>query len=133
MNPMPPRDALTEEHVQLAALICEDEKTISDGAGYHNKHKWERVKEVFKADKATIFSDINYQDWFHKDDPRTCEAASFMADLRVQWLTKMLEDYPASFGLHNFYLVNQQWYVRLRERARMHVLGELIKRHGKLI
>lgn len=130
---MPPKEALTEEQIGWAANVCDDDKIITGDSILNNKQKWNRVKEVFKADKASLFSDIDYRDWFSKDDPRTCEAAAFFADLRAQWLAKMLDGNPTNPYLHRWYLLNKQWQVRLRERARMHVMGELIKRHGKLI
>lgn len=132
---IPPRNLLTEEQFQLGIELCKDETTITDGTGFSNKDKWERIIDTFRIDKQhhTIFSDLDVIDILRRDQGKLCEAASHMCDLRCQWLTKMLEKFPQSAPhWHYWYVLNRQWQIPLRERARMHYLSEALKQQARL-
>lgn len=122
-------DDITEEHLQLANTLCNDEKTVTDQSGMSNKAKWERALEIFMAgDKATIFSQVDYESIYRDDQARNCEGASYIADLRAQFFERMLKKDPANQKYHALYVQNRVWQVRFRERAFMDILSEVAKK-----
>lgn len=132
---VPPRNLLTEEQFQIGLALCKDEKTITDGTGYTNKDKWDKITDIFRIDKThhSIFSDLDLIDVLRRDQGLLCEAAAYMCDLRCQWLLKMLEQHPQGVvHWHRWYVLNRQWQIPLRERARMHYLSEALKQHARL-
>lgn len=132
---IPPKNLLTEEQFQIGVELTKDDKIISDVSGLTNKDKWERLVDTFRIDpnQHTIFSELDVVDIMRRDNGKMCEAAAFMCDLRCQWLAKMIDKYPVGVvHWHRWYVMNRQWLVPLRERARMHYLGEALKHHARL-
>ena len=122
---------VSEQHLQVGTSICADEKTVTDSTGLSNKEKWNKVEEIFKTDKATIFASIDYEGIYHEDQARNCEGAAYVAELRAQFFSKMLSMEPSNRQYHALYLQNRVWQVRLRERANMDVFVEVAKRVSK--
>ncbi len=126
---LPPK---SETHAQLARELIANRSVISDETGLNNYQKMEFIREVFGSTDATIFSEIAYEQIYIDDTARTCEAASFVAELRTQYLAKMLDEKPADARSHYLYLVNRQWCVRLRERSRMQAYNKMSRKYGRM-
>lgn len=123
-NYMPPE--ATEEDLIVCARICDDPIFVSDATGLTNFDKWNHTKRVFDATNANLFSIISFEAIYANDEVVACEAASFMADLRVQFFEHYLATEKDDLNLHMLWLRNKQWYVKLRERANLrHVTKSL--------
>lgn len=120
----------TEQQVQDAVKLTEDEDTVTDSSGLNNKEKWEKAKHVFNAPQASLFARLDYTEVYNDDVSRTAEAAYYIADLRKQYLSKLLDNNPGEDYeyLHICYRENLVWLVRLRERARLTDFCEAAKR-----
>lgn len=115
------------QDIQLCEAIVADSLVSDPSINITNQQKWEHVKKTFKAPPdTTLFARISYESVYDTDDPVKCEATAFVADLRIQYLEKRLEK-EFSPTLHGLYLANIQWMVKLRERARMKGLQQMLK------
>lgn len=107
----------TPEDLDLSARICSDDKTISDTSGLTNRAKWEFAMSIFDCPECTLFSALSFEDVYALDDPDKAVAASYIADLRTQFLAKQLKQYPANLEVHELYIRNRQWQARFASRA----------------
>jgi len=122
-------EEVTEEYLQLGNTVCDDEKTVTDQSGMSNKAKWDKALGIFMAnEKATLFSQIDYESIYRDDQARNCEGASYVADLRAQFFDKLLKKAPGNAQYHALYVQNRVWHVRFRERAFMDLFSEVAKK-----
>lgn len=120
----------TEREVSMAEALCDDENVVDD-QGMSNKDKWERVLEVFRANNATLFSQIDFTETYMTDDSRRCEAAYFICDLRRQFLRKLMQETGRAdwMLLHICYVNTMQAHKPLYERVRL----DLWQRAAKVV
>ena len=107
------------------ALIAEMDKvsncpnTISDERlPLSNRDKWEFAKLVLDCPRCTLLSRISFEDIYAQDDQRSSTAGAYVADLRVQFFKRRIEKKLGDIAYnHTMYLINKQWFVRMREQA----------------
>jgi hypothetical protein len=75
----------------------------------------------------SLFSFVSYEDIYAQDDGTKCIAASYIADLRAQFLEDTLEKSPNDMVAHALYIRNKQWQAKLRERANLGNLQNAFK------
>ena len=117
VNYMP--NVASDQEFHIAAQIVSDATLHSDDAGLSNREKWLYLTETFKCPEATLFSTLSYETIYSQDTARGARAGSFMADLRLQYLRRVLANDPMDHGAHQHYITNLKWFVKLRERARI--------------
>lgn len=117
----------SDADLKLCGRICRDDKKFSDASGLSNKAKWETVQYVFDSDECNLFSIISFETIYQNDEPNACNAAAYMADLRVQFLEHHLMTEDDDIALHNLWMINKQWYVRLRERANLYHIQKALR------
>jgi hypothetical protein len=123
-NYMP--DTATEEDFATANAICA-ETSVSDASKKTNAQKWEFVKKVFSAHDCNLFSGINYENVYLRDNALACEAAAYVADLRSQYLEESLKVRPEDSTLHILFVINRIWSVKFRERVNLSNLEKVFK------
>jgi hypothetical protein len=110
----------SREDVDACNTICNDDKIFSDQSGLSNKDKWDYVQQVFNCDgQCNLFSAISFENIYQEDDVTRACAASYIADLRVQYLRAVLIKKPVDLTTHMFYVRNKQWWAKLRERVNL--------------
>jgi hypothetical protein len=116
------------EDVAFSDAIANDKNLYSDPEmNVSNFDKWSHVKKVFNAEPdITIFAAIRYEVVYEMDDPVKSEAASYVADIRAQYLAKKLEKCFTPEA-HLLYLRNVQWMVKLREQSRLVAIQKHIR------
>lgn len=124
-NYMPPE--ATDDDLKVCKRICRDKNKFSDASGMSNFDKWENVQYVFDNTNCNLFSIISFETIYHNDEPTACNAASFMADLRTQFLEEQMRTEGDDIHLHALWMINKQWYVKLRERANLHHMVRALK------
>lgn len=117
----------SEDEMRLANEICARE-SVSDATKRTNAQKWTHVQEVYRNYECNLFSAIDYDSILKRDSLVECEAASFVAELRSQFLEEVLRTDATNSGAHILYLINRIWYVRLRERVDLHLTEKAMKK-----
>lgn len=117
----------TEADLKLCGRICRDAKKFSDASGMSNKDKWETVQYVFDSEECSLFSIISFETIYENDEPNACNAAAHMADLRTQFFEHYLQTEREDMHLHALWVINKQWYVKLRERANLYHIQRALK------
>lgn len=116
------------QDIEFCNALVNDPATFSDPTiRVSNKEKWDRARSIFGApEDSTLFANLSYEELYADDDAVRAEAGAFVADLRVQYLTKRLAN-GYNHELHTLFLSNMQWLVKLRERARMKGINQAMK------
>lgn len=117
----------SEDEMAMAENICRDETTFSDRSGLSNKQKWSAVVQVFDCADCSLFTEISFEEVYHGDDALKCTAAAHIADLRVQYLYRMLVKDPADGMAHMLYIRNRQWQARLMARLDLSYVQEALR------
>ncbi len=119
---------VNKEDVDMADRICADTRSYSDGSRMPNKAKFAFAKEFLTEGDAefSLFSSVSYEDIYADDKPDKCLAASYVADLRTQFLADILNRNPNDMTAHALYLRNKVWQVKLRERANLNNLQSVM-------
>lgn len=112
-------DKPTEEDLNAAERLCNDERAYSDGSRLSNEEKWRYATAILEREKPTLFTPISYEDVYEEDDPVKCLAASYVADLRLQFLTSRLSKNPADMVAHSLYMYNTTWHAKLSKRTQI--------------
>ncbi|MFM7012591.1 MAG: hypothetical protein ACKO0Z_25210 [Betaproteobacteria bacterium] len=117
----------TEDEINLARAVCARE-TVSDSSKLTNSQKWAHVQEVYRKYDSSLYSGIDYEATYTRDNLVECEAASFVADLRAQFLEEILKQEPLNPGAHVLFLLNKTWHVRFRERVELALSEKAMKK-----
>lgn len=119
----------SKEDMLHANALCADGKVFSDNSRMPNALKWQMAREFLAEGDAefTLFSPVSYEDIYEDDDATKCVAASYVADLRAQFLEDILDRRPTDMVAHALYVRNKQWQAKLRERANLNNLQNAFK------
>jgi hypothetical protein len=110
-------NAHTEAELHAAQALCQG--TEPDATGLTNQQKWTEIMNVFQVPQATLFTTISYESIYASDVPASCRAASYFADLRVQYLRTVIAREPENWGAHQHYVANLAWKAKLARRAEL--------------
>lgn len=99
--------ALIEEAAELCGAA-----TTTDAEGTTNAEKWNFIQGALGI--PDIFQVVDYEKAY-AGETAAAIAAGYLAELRVQYLYKRLQERPDDLNLHRMYVRNCIWAARLRE------------------
>jgi len=117
----------------IAHAIVENESVFSRQGEPSNAHKMMHIRSVFNSNEATIHQPCELSHIFTGNLPGMQQAAAFLADLRCQYIKKLLEENIINPMVGNLWLWrNRVWYVRLREQMSMHIEASYREQGGNM-
>lgn len=104
----------------MEAAISEHEAIFSQPNEPSNYDKLCHIRNVFDNQAATVTMRFPYEDIFKSNDVTLYQAASFIADLRCQYIAALIRDSLIDeYSGWLYYLRNRTWYLRMREQMRL--------------
>lgn len=122
-------DPTTDELIAEMDRVSNCPNTISDERlPINNRDKWEFAKLVLNCPRCNLLSRISFEDIYSQDDVRSSTAGSYVADLRAQFFRRRIEKKIGDIAYnHTMYLLNKQWWVRMREQAALSAASKGVK------
>jgi hypothetical protein len=109
-----------KDFVKRAQLfITDDDESINA-----NKRRWSFIESTFDKEGCNLFSNLDYKEALAQDKLQFIQAASFMADMRAEFLQQELDRDNAAMGLHRLFLKNLIWATRLRFHLEVNAIPE---------
>jgi hypothetical protein len=109
MNMFMPENPKKDFVKRAQLFITDDDESITS-----NKRRWDFIESTYEKDGCNLFSNLDYREALAQANPQYIQAASFMADMRTEFLQQELDRDETALGLHRMYLKNLIWATRLR-------------------
>lgn len=115
----------------IAQSIIESDASFSNIGEPCNSDKMRHFRNIFGLPNADLQTLVPLKDAWNEGTPPQQQAASFISDLRCQYIFKLIEEglLPAEDGWL-LYLRNRIWHVRLREQMRLYIDAAFREENG---
>lgn len=118
----PPMTSDPNRAIEIASEITSSPAIFSRPGEPSNKDKFDHVRGQFDNEKVLLWAVFPYAQTFVQGHPGQQQAGSFLADLRCQYLKKLVEEglVPPLLG-RVMYVRNRVWYTRFRTQLELHM------------
>lgn len=110
---------------EIAQEVLASDATFSHPGEPSNAMKIQHIREQFNCPQCGMHDVLPYAAVFLSTDPGKQQAGSFLADLRCQYIKRVLDEglIPKLVGWM-LYTRNRVWYVRMREQVNLFLLAQ---------